>query len=150
MAASRLLTPASFASNVPECGLVSCTCRGSPPIHHSPHPASPASGRSTLIQPRTPYEPATRPMSTRSSGGLLGKLFHEALRAQRELRALAGPVLDALHVDAQPLAALRGLRVVKPEPFEELAARRAARIRDHQMEERPLVEAAALQSNHNH
>src|SRR6185295_2330248 len=89
-------------------------------------------------------------MSTKSSGGFLCKLLHEALCGRGKLRPLARPMLDALHVHAQTLAALGRFRVVKPKPLEELATRRAARIRHDQMKERPLVKAAALQSNHHH
>src|SRR5262245_51216329 len=108
-AASGVAMPASFASRLPECILVSSTAYAAPPIHHRPQRASACSGRSTLIQPRTPYEPATRPASSKSSGGFLGKLLDQALRRVGQLRPLALPVLHPLQVDAQRLAPLRRL-----------------------------------------
>src|SRR5512134_1286340 len=87
---------------------------------------------------------------TSVSGGFLCKLLYKARRRARQLRALAGPVLDALHVDAQRLAPLRRLRVVEPETLDELAARRAPRIGHHHVVERTLVRPAPAQSNHHH
>src|ERR1044071_6205986 len=133
--------------------LASLTAYASAPIHHSFAPtrasSAPSSGV-TFTHPRTPYEPATRPIGISPSGSLLCKLLDEALRRRRELRALPGPVLDPLHVDAQRLAALRRLRIVEPQPLDELARRRAPRISNHHVIERALVRAAALQSNHHH
>src|SRR5687767_964857 len=142
--------PASFASSVPECAFVCLTEYSAPSIHHFLHAASACSGASTLIQPRTPYEPATRPTSTRSSGRLLCKLLDQPRRRGRELRALAGPVLHALHVHAQRLAPRRRLGIVETEPLDELLARRASRIGHHHVEERPLVRAAPAQSDNHH
>src|SRR4030095_6433499 len=99
----------SRATTVPLCTLASATRYLRSPIHHSFTSGSasrtPPPG-TTLIQPRTPYDPATRPISIRRSGCLLGKLLDEALGRRRELRAASGPVLHALHVDAQRLAPL--------------------------------------------
>src|SRR5512134_2596912 len=148
--ASGLSTPLSFASNVPECCFTCSTENSLPPIRHAAHRGSAACASSTLIHPRTPYEPATRPISSSFLGGFLAKLLHEARRRRRKLSALASPMLHALHVHAQRLAALRRFRIVEPEPLDELLARRAPRIGHHHMEERPLVRAAALQSNHHH
>src|ERR671913_594852 len=86
----------------------------------------------------------------RFSGCFLCKLLYKARRGTGQLCALAGPVLDALHVDAQRLASLRRLRVVEPESLDELAARRAPRIRHHHVVERTLVRATPAQSNHHH
>src|SRR5689334_15804767 len=104
----------------------------------------------TFIQPRTPYDPATRPMPINRSGGLFCKLFDEALGRGRELRAPALPVLHALEIDAQRLAAFRGLGIVEAETLEELARGRAPRVRHHEVEKRTLVGAAAPESNHYH
>ena len=60
----------------------------------------------------------------------------------RERRALALPVLHALHVHAQRLAPRRRLRVVEPEPLDELGLHVPPRIGDHHVIERPLVRAA--------
>src|SRR5437870_10165272 len=133
---------------VPLCKRASATPYGRSPIHHSRVPtsvsATPPPG-ATLIQPRTPYEPATRPMPISRSGGLLGKLLHEPLGGERKLRAAAFPVLHALHVDAQRLAAFGCLWVVEADALKELARRRPARISYHEVVERALVGVAALQ-----
>src|SRR5215213_11963934 len=84
------------------------------------------------------------------SGSLFGKQLYEPLGCRRELRALAGPMLDALEIHAQRLAARRGLRVVEAEPLKELALHRTSRIGHHHVIEGPLVGAAARQSNHYH
>src|ERR687888_70674 len=89
-------------------------------------------------------------MSISRSGGLLGKLLHEPLGGRGELRAATLPMLDSLDVHAQRLAPLRRFRIVEADALEKLARRRPARVRHHQVEERALVGAAALQSNHHH
>src|SRR5215510_2794910 len=130
--------PASLATSEAPCCFAAATAYGSPPIHHSRAStsvcATPPPG-ATLIQPRTPYDPATRPMSINRSGGLLGKLLHEPLGRRRELRTTPLPVLHALDVHAQRLAPLRRLGIVEADALEKLARRRPARVRHHQVEE---------------
>src|SRR5437762_13933615 len=145
--------PSSCATTLALCSFAEATRYGSPPIHHSRAAASdcatPRPG-ATLTQPRTPYDPATRPISISRSGGLLGKLLHEPLGGWRELRTAPLPVLHALDLHAQRLTALRRFGIVKADALEKLARRRPARVRHHQAEERALVGAAALQPNHDH
>src|SRR5205823_11920023 len=106
--------------------------------------------RPRLTHPRTPEGPATRPHANHRPGRPPCKLLHEPRRRAGELRALAGPVLYALHVDSQRLAPLGRLGVVESHALQELSGRRTPRIGHHQVIERPLVGAASLQSNHHH
>ena len=99
--------PASPAA-CPNAAFVSSTGYSLPPIHHLPavrqrlpRAAPPGSSRARRRNRRR------GPSRSGCSGGFLCKLLHEPRRRGRELRALAGPVLHALHVDAQRLAPLR-------------------------------------------
>src|SRR5258708_17830266 len=145
--------PSSLATTPAPCTFASATAYGRSPIHHSlawlSAAATPPPG-ATLSQPRMPYDPATRPMSINRSGGLFDKLLHQPPGGQRKLRTAPLPVLHPLHVDAQRLAPLGRLRIVEAQALEKLARGRPARIGHHQVEERTLVGAAALQSNHHH
>src|SRR5260221_12176056 len=145
--------PSSLAPTPARCPFASAPTAGPSPIPPSlawlSAAASPPPG-ATLSQPRKPYDPATRPMSTNRSGGLFDKLLHQPPGGQRKLRTAPLPVLHPLHVDAQRLAPLGRLRIVEAQALEKLARGRPARIGHHQVKEGTLVGAAALQSNHHH
>src|SRR5919201_2682086 len=138
---SRDTMPSSCASTLAPCSFAAATAYGSPSIHHSRAAASvcatPPPG-ATFTQPRTPYDPATRPISISRSGGLLGKLLHEPLGGPRELRAAALPILHPLHVHAQRLAPNGCLRIVEAQALEKLARCGPARVGHHEVEERAL------------
>jgi len=74
---------------------------------------------------------------------LRAHLLHEARGGGRKDRALTLPVGEALAIDAQRLVTRGRLRVVETETFDEAAVTRAARIGDHDVEERALLGAAA-------
>src|SRR5689334_9997814 len=152
-ARSGVSMPASLARSFPECTRASSTLYSAPSSHQRRWRASSSgSSTATFTQPRTPYEPATRPNSIRFSGCFfaLAKLLHEPHHRGREPRALAFPVLDALDIHAQRLASLGRLRIVEADALEETPGRRAARFGHYQVIEGALVRAAARQSNDNH
>src|ERR1700689_779270 len=78
-----------------------------------------------------------------------GALHHaggieEARHAVRRLRALGEPGLGLVHVDLQPcLVVLRQQRIEMPEPFDEAAVARKARIGNDDMIDRTLLGACA-------
>lgn len=90
-------------------------------------------------------------MTTSSSGGLLGtELFDEACRGVANLRTLALPVSQPISLIPKRFLTFRRLRIIKTDALDETAIAGAFGIGYHQIKKRPLLGAAACQSNHNH
>ena len=77
-------------------------------------------------------------------------LSDQALDRRRQLRAVAGPMLDAVERDAQRLLAARGDRVVEADALDEAAVAAQPRIGDDDVEERTLLGAATGKADHDH
>src|SRR6185295_9931524 len=96
---------------------------------------------------------ASRAMARRRPCGRLGgalRLLDQALDRRRHLRAVAGPVLDAVEGDAQRLLGTRGDRVVEADALDEAAVATQARIGDDDVEEGALLRAATCKPDHDH
>jgi hypothetical protein len=90
-----------------------------------------------------------RPFAPAAPGRRLG-LLDEALDRRRHLRAVAGPVLDAIEGDAQRLLGPRRDRVVETDALDEATVAAQARIGDDDVEEGALLRAAACQPDDDH
>src|SRR5678815_5260073 len=82
-------------------------------------------------------------------GGAL-RLLDQALDRRRHLRAVPGPVLDAIEGDAQRLLAAGGDRVVEADALDEAPVATQARIGDDDVEEGALLRAATCKPDHDH
>src|SRR6266481_5919922 len=76
--------------------------------------------------------------------------IEEARHPVRGLRALGKPGLDLVHVELQPrLVVLRQQRIEMPEPLDEAAVARKARIGDDDVIDRALLGACARKADNN-
>ena len=90
-------------------------------------------------------------MTTSSSGSLLGtELFYKARCGVADLRTLALPVSQPISLIPKCFLTFRRLRIIKTDALDETAIAGAFGIGYHQIKKRPLLGAAACQSNHNH
>src|SRR5689334_8843368 len=100
---------------------------------------------------------ATRLASGRRGGRRRGarrlrsdRLLDQARDRIGHLGALMGPVIDAVERQAQAFLAFACDRVVETDPLDEPAVATVARIGDDDVEKRPLLGAAARESDDYH
>src|SRR5436190_19887638 len=97
---------------------------------------------------------ASPAMARRRLGGRLGRgalrLLDQALDRRRHLRAVPGPVLDAVERHAQRLLGARGDGVVETHALDEATVAAQARIGDDDVEEGALLRPAAGQPDDDH
>src|SRR6188472_4049837 len=95
---------------------------------------------------------ASPAMARRPCGKLGGalRLLDQALDRRRHLRAVPGPVVDAVEGDAQRLLGARGDGVVETDALDEAAVAAQARISDDDVEEGALLRPAAGQPDDDH
>src|SRR5262249_27993485 len=122
------------------------SCRKARP---SPRPSRPR-GRPPAPSPQVWLAQPTSPPLLRCSLDRRLVTLEQPRHRRGKLRALAAPESEAVGCEAQRLAALGGLRVVKTYALDEALVRGLVRIGDHDVEKRPLLGPAAGQSNHHH